>query len=128
MATHAYTKNQESPLGKEIYLRQWDTLVFKGENLDNEYGWLVENRNGHVGYAPVAFLVVVVDTTEEESAATEKGQENSTEENQIGGWIGQEGKRMKSCSATVINGINRKSRIVVAESIVRKTDSRLNKI
>ena len=24
MAIHAYTKNQESPVGKEIYMRQWD--------------------------------------------------------------------------------------------------------
>ena len=32
MATHAYTKNQESPVGKEIDLRQWDTLIFKGEH------------------------------------------------------------------------------------------------
>ena len=31
MATHAYTKNRESPVGKEIDLRQWDTLIFKGE-------------------------------------------------------------------------------------------------
>ena len=31
MATHAYTKNSDSPLGKEIYMRQWDTFVFKGE-------------------------------------------------------------------------------------------------
>ena len=31
MATHAYTKNQESPVGKEIDLRQWDTLIFKGQ-------------------------------------------------------------------------------------------------
>ena len=30
MATNAYTKNQESSIGKEIGLRQWDTLVFKG--------------------------------------------------------------------------------------------------
>ena len=30
MATHAYTRNPESPLGKEIDLHQWDTLIFKG--------------------------------------------------------------------------------------------------
>ena len=30
MATHAYTRNPDSPLGKEIDLQQWDTLVFKG--------------------------------------------------------------------------------------------------
>ena len=28
MATHAYTRNPESPLGKEIELQQWETLVF----------------------------------------------------------------------------------------------------
>ena len=31
MATHAYTDNQKSPVGKEIDLRQCDTLIFKGE-------------------------------------------------------------------------------------------------
>ena len=30
MATHAYTRNPESPIGKEIDLQQCDTLVFKG--------------------------------------------------------------------------------------------------
>ena len=64
---------------------------------------------------------------DEESGATEKGQENSTEENQIGGWIGQEGERRKSYSAAVIDGIKRDSRIYVGDSIVRKTDTRLSK-
>ena len=36
MAAHAYTRNPESPLGKRC-LQQWDTLVFKGENADNEH-------------------------------------------------------------------------------------------
>ena len=85
MATHAYTKKQESPLGKEIDMRQWDTLVFKGEHLENEHWWLVEDSNGQVGYAPAVFLVVILDTTvgEEESDATKKGQENGTEETRI---------------------------------------------
>ena len=30
MATHAYTRNPECPIGKEIDLKQWDTHVFKG--------------------------------------------------------------------------------------------------
>ena len=30
MATHAYMRNHESPLGKEIDLQQWETLIFKG--------------------------------------------------------------------------------------------------
>ena len=125
MATNAYMRNPESPLGKEIDLKQWDTLVFKGEHAENEHWMLVEYRNGQVGYAPAAFLVVILDTAEEEeeSDATKKGQENSTEENRIG----QEGERRKSYSAAVIDGIKRKSRIFVGDSIVRKTDTRLSK-
>ena len=124
-----YTRNPESPLGKEIDLQQWDTLIFKGEHAENEHWRLVEDRNGQVGYAPAAFLMVILDTTaeEEESSATKKGQENSTDENQIGGWVGQEGERRKSYSAAVIDGIKRNSRIYVGDSIVRKTDTRLSK-
>ena len=80
MATYAYTRNPESPLGKEIDLQQWETLIFKGEHAENEHWRLVEDRHGQVGYAPAAFLVVILDTTgeEEESGATKKGQEDST--------------------------------------------------
>ena len=129
MATHAYTRNPESPIGKQIYLQQWDTLIFKGEHADNEHWRLVEDRNGQVGYARAAFLVDIIDTTaeEEEIDATKKGQENSTEENRIGGRIGQEGERRKSYSAAVIDGIKRKTTIYVGDSIIRKTDSRLSK-
>ena len=41
--------------------------------------------------------------------------------------MGQDGERRKKYSAAVIDGIKRKSRIFVGDSIVRKTDSRLNK-
>ena len=42
--------------------------------------YLVEDRNGQVGYAPAAFLVVILDKTaeEEEIDATKKGQEIRT--------------------------------------------------
>ena len=125
MATHAYTRNPERPIGKEIDLQQWDTLVFKGEHAENEHWRLVEDRNGQVGYAPAAFLVGILDTAEEEGKidATKKGQDNSTEETRIG----QEGERRKCYSAAVIDGIKRKSRIFVGDSIVRKTDTRLSK-
>ena len=105
--------------------KQWDTLIFKGEHAENEHWRLVEDRNGQVGYAPAAFLVVILDTAEEEeeSDATKKGLENGTEENRIG----QEGERRKNYSAAVIDGIKRKSRIFVGDSIVRKTDTRLSK-
>ena len=129
MATHAYTRNPESPIGKEIDLQQWETLVFKGLHAENEHWRLVEDRHGQVGYAPAAFLVVILDTTagEEENDATKKGQMNSTEENRIGGRIGQEGERRKSYSAAVIDGKKRKDTIYVGDSIMRKTDSRLSK-
>ena len=80
---------------------------------------------GEVGYAPAGFLVVILDMTaeEQESDATKKGQENSTEENRIG----QEGERRKSYSAAVIDGIKRNTTIYVGDSIIRKTDSRLSK-
>ena len=85
MTTHTYMKNPESSLGKEIDLQQWETLIFKGEHAENEHWRLVEDRNGRVGYAPAVFLVVFLDTTaeEEESGATKKGQEDSTEENRM---------------------------------------------
>ena len=125
MATHAYTRNPESPIGKEIDLQQWETLVFKGLHAENEHWRLVEDRHGEVGYAPAAFLVVILDTTagEEENDASKKGQVNSTEENRIG----QEGERRKSYSAAVIDGKKRKDTIYVGDSIMRKTDSRLSK-
>ena len=93
MAIHAYKNNQESRVGKEIDMRQWDTLIFKGEHAENEHRRLVEDIHGQVGYAPAAFLVVILDTTAEkrESDATKKEQENNTEENRIGGRLGQEG-------------------------------------
>ena len=74
-------------------------------------------------------MVVILDTTaeEEESGATKKGPEDSTEENRIGGWIGQEGERRKSYSAAVIDVIKRTSRIYVGDSIVRKTDTILSR-
>ena len=69
--------------------------------------------------------MIILDTTaeEEEIDATKKGQENTTEENQIG----QEGERRKSYSAAVIDSIKRNSRIYVGDSIFRKTDTRLSK-
>ena len=36
MAAHTYTRNPESPLGKEIDLQQWETLIFKGEHAEND--------------------------------------------------------------------------------------------
>ena len=80
MATHAYTRNPESPIGDEIDLEQWDTVIFKGEHIENEYWRLVEDIYCQVGYAPAAFLVVILDTTaeEEESDATKRTVQRTT--------------------------------------------------
>ena len=124
MATHAYTRKPESPVGKDIYIQQWDTASLEDEcdtrlqERTRRERTLVEDRNGQVGYAPAAFLVVILDTTaeEEDSDDTKKGQENSTEETRIGGRIGQEGERRKSYSAAVIDGIKRSTRIYAGDS------------
>ena len=111
----------------DIEIKQVEHFKYLGCNVNTN--GTIEEENGQVGYAPAAFLMVILDTTaeEEESSATKKGQENSTDENQIGGWVGQEGERRKSYSAAVIDGIKRNSRIYVGDSIVRKTDTRLSK-
>ena len=101
-------------------IRWWLTSLDVGHNYDQREKWSPQDaahKNGQVGYAPAAFLVVILDTAEEEeeSDAIKKGLDNGTEENRIG----QEGERRKSYSAAVIDGIKRKSRIFVGDSIVR---------
>ena len=64
---------------------------------------------------------------EEETDATKKRDTRTVEATRVGGWIGQEGERRKSCSAGVTDGIKRKAGIFVGYSIVRKTDSRMSK-
>ena len=79
---------------------------------------------------PVAYLMIIIDETrqEEESDTTRKeGPEKGTDGTKIGGEMGQDGERRKTYSAAVIDGIKRNSAIYVGDSIVRKTDSTLNK-
>ena len=65
---------------------------------------------------------------EEENDTNRKAeQEKRTDGTKIGGEMGQDGERRNTYSAAVIDGIKRKSRIFVGDSIVRKTDSRLSK-
>ena len=91
---------------------------------------MVDDGNGQVGYESVAYLTIIRDETlqEEESDTTrEEGHEKSTDGMKIGRGEGQDGVRRKSYSAAVIDGIKRNSTIYVGDSIVRKTDSTLNK-
>ena len=88
-------------------------------------GW---KRTG--GICASGYLMIIVDEThQEEENDTERrdGHERRADGTKIGGEMGQDGERRKKYSAAVIDGIKRKSRIFVGDSIIRKTDSRLNK-
>ena len=76
----------------------------------------------------VAMLIVDETVQEEGCDKTRKeGLENRTDGTKIGGEKGQDRERRKSYSAAVIDGIKRNSTVYVGDSIVRKTDSTLNK-
>ena len=117
-------------MGEDLDFNQGDALVCLLEHEGNKHWWLVEDGNGQVGYVSVAYLMIIIDETlhEEESDTTRKERhEKSTDGMKIGREKGQDGIRRKSYSASVIDGIKRNSTIYVGDSIVRKTDSKLNK-
>ena len=90
----------------------------------------LEDGKGQVGYVPAAYLKIIRDGTrqEEESVTARKeGYGKKTDGTKIGGEIRQDGERRKKDSAAVIEGFKRNSAIYVVDSIVRKTDTRLNK-
>ena len=130
LATHTYKRNTDSPLGYEIDLQQEDVLSFIMEHEDNEHWWLAEDSNGQVGYVPVSHLMIIVDETIQEEGCDRTRKEvqgKSTDGTKIGEEMGQDGGRRKTYSAAVIDGIKRNSTTYVGDSIVRKTDTRLNK-
>ena len=130
VATHGYEKNPDGPVVNELDLNEGDTVVYLMKHDENEHWWLVEDGKGQVGYVPAAYLMIIIDETrqEEERDATRKdGHEKRTDGTKIGVEMGQDGERRKKYSPAVIDGIKRKSRIFVGDSIVRKTDSRLSK-
>ena len=130
-ATHSYRKNQVSPLGKELDLQQGDTLSYILEHEDNEHWWLVEDDSkGQVGYVPVSHLMIIMDETIQEEGCDRTRKEvqgKSSDGTKIGREKRQEGERRKKYPAAVIEGIKRNATTYVGDSIVRKTDSRLNK-
>ena len=133
IATHSYRnfrKNQVCPLGKELDLQQGDTLSYIFEHEDNEHWWLAEDSKGQVGYVPVSHLMIIMDETIQEEGCDRTRKEvqgKSTDGTKIGGKKRQEGERRKKYSAAVIEGIKRNATTYVRDSIVRETDSRLNK-
>ena len=130
IATHDYKKNPESPVGNELDVNEGDTLVYLMTNENNEHWWLAEDGKGQVGYVPATYLKIIRDVTrqeEESDTAGKEGYGKKTDGSKIGGDMGQDGERRKTYSEAVIEGFKRNSAIYVGDSIVRKTDSRLNK-
>ena len=79
---------------------------------------------------PVTHLMIIMDETIQEEGCERTRKEvqgKSTDGTKIGGEKSQEGERRKKYSAAVIEGINRNATTYVGDSIVRKTDARLNK-
>ena len=111
-------------------MNEGDTLVYLMTNENNEHWCLAEDGNGQVGYVPAAYLKIIRDVTrqeEESDTARKEGYGKKTDGTKIGGEIRQDGERRKTYSAAVIDGFKRNSAIYVGDSIVRKTDSGLNK-
>ena len=93
LATHGYEKNPDGPVGNELDLNEGDTVVYLMKHDDNEHWWLVEDGKGHVGYVPVAYLMIIIDETlhEEERDTTKKeGHSKRTDGTNIGGEMGQD--------------------------------------
>ena len=131
IVTHDYKKNPESPVGNELDVNKGDILVYLMTNEDNEHWWLAEDGKGQVGYVPATYLKIIRDVTrqeEESDTARKEGYGKKTDGTKIGGEIRQDGERRKTYSATVIDGFKSNSAIYVGDSIIRKTDSRLNKV
>ena len=127
LATHNYTKNPSGPVGNGLDLMEGDTLVYLMEHDDNESWWLAEDVKGQVGYVPAAYLMIILDETQQEEESRKEGHDKRTDGTKIGGEMGQDGERRNSYSAAVIDGCERTSTIYVGDSIVRKTDRSLSK-
>ena len=111
MATHGYTMNPDSPLGKGDRSTAMGDTRLQGRTrrertleASGRQKWTSRIRTSSFpGGNPRR------DSRGRGSGATKKGQEDRQEENRIGGWIGQEGEGRKSYSPAVIDGIKRNS-------------------
>ena len=74
-------------------------------------------------------MMIVDDTVQEDGCdkTRKEGQEKSTDRTKSGEEMIEDGGRRQKYSAAVIYGIKRNSTTYVGDSIVRKTDTRLNK-
>ena len=115
--------NEQNNVGPTL-VQRWRATLFQRN------WWLAEDGKGQVGYVPATYLKIIRDVTrqeEESDTAGKEGYGKKTDGSKIGGDMGQDGERRKTYSAAVIEGFKRNSAIYVGDSIVRKTDSRLNK-
>ena len=90
----------------------------------------MEDSKGQVGYVPVSQLMIIMDETIQGEGCDRTRKEvqgKSTGGTKIGGEKRQEGERRKKYSAAVIEGIMRNGTTYVGDSIVRRTNSRLNR-
>ena len=81
------------------------------EHDDNESWWLAEDVNGQVGYAPAAYLMIILDDTLHEEESRKEAGEKRTDGTKIGGELGLDGERRTTYSAAVIDGCERTSTI-----------------
>ena len=73
------------------------------EHDENESWWLAEDVKGQVGYVPAAYLMIILDETQQEEESRKEGHDKRTDGTKIGGEMGQDGERRKSYSAAVID-------------------------
>ena len=97
------------------------------EHDDNESWWLADYVKGQVRYVPAAYLMIILDETQQEDDSRKEGHDKRTAGTKIGGEMGQDGERRNTYSTAVIDGCERTSTIYVGDSIVRKTDRSLSK-
>ena len=114
-------------MGNELDLKEGATLVYLRKHDDNKHWWLAEYVRGQVGYVPAAYLMIILDEILHEEESRKEGHDKTTDGTKIGGEMGLDGERSNTYSAAVIDGCERTSTIYVADSIVRKTDTRLSK-
>ena len=88
LATHGYKKNPDGPVGNELDLKEGDTVVYLMKHDENEHWSLVEDGKGQVGYAPVAYLMIIEDekATQPGKVATKRGLLEPRLEGRWEGW------------------------------------------
>ena len=75
-------RTRDGPVGSELDLNEGDTVVYLMKHDDNEHWWLVEDGKGRVVYAPVAYLMIIIDETRQEEKSDTTRKEGHEKRNQ----------------------------------------------